>query len=481
MSAPRPNGEPVTQVDRSGPDGAPSPMGSVPLSTPANAAAESTAAALPEKKVSRYPLFVLMMILAVDNADRFLLSAVFPLVKEEFRLSDSQLGTLSAAYVVVATVGVVPLGILADRVNRTKLIAWGTGVWSWAMIATGLATSYASLFMARMFLGSLEATNGPSSFSYLSDEYPVHERARVLGIFQTGAVAGFIMLPIGGIVADIWGWRTAFHVWAIPGFALAILAWRLHEPARGMSDVEHLKLETFDVGTESSYAQMSTLKSFRHVLRIPSVIIAVIANGLATFFTAGLGIWAVTFLVRFHGMSISVASAALVIMAVGAVVGALAGGYLGDRLVSEGIVAGRIYVAAAAKIAGVFLLVPAFLVDNTPTMLVLFGIGSITLTMPNPPLAAVRADVVHPDLRGRAASATSLVNAAAGAASPLIFGILSDSVGLRTAFVATLPLMGIGGLLLLTFGPRFVVVDTERMQHQLAGSDGGEPSDRDRS
>jgi MFS family permease len=438
---------------------------------PASPLVAAPSAPPPPSRTSRYPLFVLMMILAVDNADRFLLSAVFPLVKEEFRLTDSQLGTLSAAYVVVATIGVIPLGILADRVTRTKLIAWGTAVWSWAMILTGLATSYVSLFAARMFLGSAEATNGPSGFSYLTDQYPARERARILGIYQIGAIAGFIMLPIGGVVADIWGWRAAFHVWAIPGFVLAILAWRLPEPARGMSDVAHLELETFDAGSDSTYARMSTMRAFAHVLRIPSVLIAVVANGLATFFMAGLGIWAVTFLVRFHDMSISMASAALVILALGAVVGAVSGGYLGDHLVRRGSVAGRIHVAAAAKIVGVFLLVPAFLVDDTTLMLVLFSLGSITLTMPNPPLAAVRADVVHPDLRGRAASATTLVNAVAAAASPLIFGILSDSVGLRTAFVTALPLMGIGGVLLLILGPRFVVADTARMQRQLAGLD----------
>jgi MFS family permease len=418
---------------------------------------------------SRYPLFVLMMILAVDQADRFLLSAVFPLVKEEFRLSDSQLGTLSAAYVVVATLGVVPLGILADRVTRTKLIAWGTAVWSWAMILTGLANSYLSLFAARMFLGSAEATNGPSGFSYLSDHYPVHRRARILAIYQIGSIAGFIMLPVGGVVADLWGWRTAFHIYAVPGFILAVLAWRLPEPRRGMSDVAHLSLETYEAGTDSAYARMSTLQAFKAVMRIPTVLISVVANGLASFFIAGLGIWAVMFLVRYHDMSVSVASASLVILALAAVVGALSGGYLGDLLVARGLAAGRLQVAAVAKIVGVLLLTPAFLVDSTALMLVLFGLGSVTLTMPNPPLAAVRADVVHPDLRGRSASVTSMVNAIAGAASPLIFGLLSDSIGLRAAFVMTLPMMAVGGVVLLVLGPRFLGPDMDRMQRQLAG------------
>src|SRR3954467_5051726 len=102
------------------------------------------------RQISRRPLILLTAVLAIDQADRYLLSAVFPLLKDDFGLSDGQLGLLSAAFLLVATVGAVPFGVLVDKARRTHVAAWGAAVWSLAMVFTGLASSYGGLFVARM-------------------------------------------------------------------------------------------------------------------------------------------------------------------------------------------------------------------------------------------------------------------------------------------------------------------------------------------
>lgn len=422
-------------------------------------------------RASRVPLVVLIAISAIDQADRYLLSTVFPLVKQEFHLSDAQLGTLSSAFVVIGAAGVVPFGILVDRTVRTRIVAWGIAIWSWAMILTGLARSYVTLFAARMFLGSAESTYGPASFSLVSDYYPVEERGRMLGYYQLGGIAGFVFLPIGGLVAGHWGWRAAFHVYAIPGFLLAVVAYRLREPERGSRDAAHHQLDAAAVGTESAFARLRAREAFAYLLRVGTVRVTLLSMGLTTFFLSGLGIWTTTFLVRYHHMSLVHASAALSLLALGAIVGALLGGYLGDRLVRAGRSAGRLHVAGCAQLAGVVILIPAFATDSTPLMLVLFALGASTLTMPNPALGAVLAEVIHPDLRGRSAAVTSLTNVATAALSPLAFGLLSDLFDLRAAFLLTLPWMGLGGLLLLWRGPRHLPGDRDRMTRQLAGAE----------
>jgi len=212
---------------------------------------------------------------------------------------------------------------------------------------------------------------------------------------------------------------------------------------------------------------MSAVPAFRYVIRTPSVTISLVTNALAVFFTSGLGIWATTFLVRYHHLSLTKATAATSLLAVGAIVGMIWGGRLGDRLVAGGRPAGRVLVAAAAQIVGVVLLVPAFAVDSTAAMLVLFAFGAVTLTMPNAPLAALRADVIHPDLRGRAAAVQAVFYAGAAAASPLVIGLISDAIGLRGALIVILPMMGVGGIALALLGPRHVEPDRRRMQASL--------------
>ncbi len=413
---------------------------------------------------TRRPLLLLTAVLAVDQADRYLLSAVFPLLKDEFGLSDARLGTLSAAFLLVASAGAVPFGVLVDRVRRGRVAAWGAALWSLAMVATGLATSYAGLFVARMGLGVAESSYTPASFSLLTDLYPVEQRSRVLGIFQVGAVLGFVGLPLGGVVASAWGWRAAFHLFALPGFLLAVLLWRMPEPPRGEVDKRHVGVAADGAG---SLVRLPAREAFGRLLRIRTFTVSLLAGSLAVFFLSGLGIWATTFLVRYHGMSLGAATAATSLLAVGAVVGMLWGGRLGDRLVAGGREAGRLEVASAAQVAGMLLLLPAFAVSSTALMLLLFGLGAVTLTVPNGPLAALRADVVHPDLRGRSAALAALVSAGAAAASPLAVGVLSDAVGLRGALLVLLPALGLGGVVLASLGGPAVRRDVARMHAEL--------------
>lgn len=419
--------------------------------------------------VTRRPLLLLTGVLAVDQADRYLLSAVFPLLKDDFALSDSRLGSLSAAFLLVATLGAVPFGVLVDRTTRTRVAAWGAALWSLAMVWTGLATTYLGLFVARMGLGVAESSYTPASFSLLADYYPVERRSRVLGLYQVGAVLGFLGLPLGGLVAGAWGWRAAFHLYALPGFVLAVLLWRLPEPARGVTDRVHQGLAAEQ--QRSAFAAMPARTAFAHVLRVRSFTVSLLAGSLAVFFTSGLGIWATTFLVRYHDLSLARATAATSLLAVGAITGMIWGGRLSDRLLARGRPAGRVEVAAVSQVAGVLLLVPAFAVSSTPLMLVLFGLGAVTLTMPNAPLAALRADVIHPDLRGRAASVGALLSAAAAAGSPLAVGLLSDAFGLRAALLVLLPAMAVGGLLLAWLGASVVQRDVAAMRDHLAADE----------
>jgi MFS family permease len=192
---------------------------------------------------------------------------------------------------------------------------------------------------------------------------------------------------------------------------------------------------------------------------------------LGNFFNAGVGVWITTFMVRYHHMSIATASSAVALLALGSIAGILSGGVVGDRLMQRGYEMGRLYIAGGMPVLGVILAVPAFAISNTALMLVLLTVAAVALNMPTGPLAAMRADVVHPDLRGRAASATALVSTATAAVSPLLFGVMSDAIGLRSAFLFTVPGIAVGGLLFLALGPRFLTSDIARMRRQLAGQE----------
>lgn len=178
-------------------------------------------------------LLLLFLVLGLEHADRAALGAVAPVLKRVFDITNAQIGQLAAAVSIAGALATVPVGILADRASRTRLLAMGVAAWSAAMALAGAAVSFAMLLGTRVLLGAVTATARPTTSSIVGDVYPAEERGRVLGVIESGmllgTVAGFL---IGGITATFFSWRLAFWVLGGAGIGLAVAFWRVGEPAR---------------------------------------------------------------------------------------------------------------------------------------------------------------------------------------------------------------------------------------------------------
>ena len=107
-------------------------------------------------------LFVLFVINLLNFFDRQLPGALAEPIRKEFHLSDTALGLLGTiATLMYALVG-LPLGRLADKWYRTRLIAIGTAAWSLLTGASGLAQNYPQLFVSRLGVGLGEAACAPA-------------------------------------------------------------------------------------------------------------------------------------------------------------------------------------------------------------------------------------------------------------------------------------------------------------------------------
>ena len=446
---------------------------------------------------SRYPLTLLTLVFAVNVAHTSLLPAVFPLLKVEFRLSDTALGVLGSSFLIFASLGMVPFAVAADRYSRTRIIAWALVLWGALILFISTAGSFARIFVGRMLLGITDPAEQPTSYSLLADYYQVEERGRVFAVWNIGQLSGLLLVPLGGALADAYGWRAALNFFAIPAFVLSIFIWRLQEPERGATDrmyearkhgrgdelaqaregAEAASVdgdgsgdggETAETGAAPQESFRSAVAAYGQLLRIPTLLVCLVAIGMQSFFTRGLGVWLAIFFVRFYDMSLSQATGAVALLAFGALIGSLGGGYLGDYLTNiRGIRAGRMRLAGVSGIAAAVLLLIAFSQSNTAVMLVVFFVGAVLVFPPQPLLQAVVANVVHPSLRGRGASLDTLMQTAMGATSIFIYGVLSDAIGLRTTMLAVVPITAVGGLIVLTLGPRFLANDEDRVRGQL--------------
>ena len=87
-----------------------------------------------------------------DYLSRQVIGAVFPFLKAEWGLSDSQLGIPVSVVSLVVGLSSVPISLISDRWGRVKSITVMALVWCLATVACGLAQSYAQLLSARLFV-----------------------------------------------------------------------------------------------------------------------------------------------------------------------------------------------------------------------------------------------------------------------------------------------------------------------------------------
>ena len=177
------------------------------------------------------PVFwLLFAINTVNFLDRFLAVAVAPTLKTEFHLTDANIGALSSAFILIYTLAALPLGLLADRASRARVVSIGVSLWSVASGLTGVATGLPLLFVTRAGVGIGEASYYPAGTALLSAYYSLERRARILSRWSSGQLVGValafaVSAGLSALLGPTVGWRVAFLVSAIPGFLLAALMW----------------------------------------------------------------------------------------------------------------------------------------------------------------------------------------------------------------------------------------------------------------
>src|ERR671936_3160067 len=183
---------------------------------------------------ARYVLAVMVGINFLNYLDRYILPAVATSIQREFGLTDSEVGLLGSAFLLVYAVATIPFGIWADRGVRKTVVGVGVTIWSLATLVTGLARNFVQLFLARAVLGVGEGSYYPAGTALLGDYFRKEGRGRAMSIWAAGTGVGIAVgFAGGGIVAGWLGWRAAFYLTALPGLIFALLAFMIPQPPRG--------------------------------------------------------------------------------------------------------------------------------------------------------------------------------------------------------------------------------------------------------
>ena len=178
-------------------------------------------------------LALLAFINLLNYLDRNVIFALFEPLKRDLSLTDTQLGWLGSAYILVFSFAALPFGVISDLKSRRAVIAGGVALWSMFTFLGGLVRSYWQLFVCRAAVGIGEAAYGPAASSMVADYFPGRDRAIAMGILAAGIpVGGVLGLLLGGWLESLYGWRVAFMAVGLPGFICAMAVSRLVDPTR---------------------------------------------------------------------------------------------------------------------------------------------------------------------------------------------------------------------------------------------------------
>ena len=245
-------------------------------------------------------LGMLCFVYVLNFLDRQLVSILAKPIQDGLQITDSQLGRITGFYFALFYCFIaIPVGWLADRTNRVKVLSIACGLWSAATAACGMAGTYGQLVVARMAVGVGEAGGVPPSYAIISDTFPRERRGTAMGIFNLGPPLGSALgVAFGASLAAAYDWRVPFYVVGAIGVVTALVVYMIvPEPERGRFDPAPLA----PIAPERGESFGQAIRGFfgNRILAV-----AALASGAANFITYGLSNFATLFLMREKGMAL---------------------------------------------------------------------------------------------------------------------------------------------------------------------------------
>lgn len=280
-----------------------------------------------------FVLGMLCFVYVLNFLDRQLLAILAKPIQDELNITDGELGLLTGFYFALFYCSIaIPVGWLADRTNRVKVLSIACAIWSAATVACGLANNYGQLLMARMTVGIGEAGGVPPSYAIISDYFPRERRGTAMAIFNLGPPLGSALgVAFGAALAANFNWRLPFYIVGAIGLVAAFIVYVfIAEPKRGAQDVPSESTPSIDhtLGENQPVGLFQTILRF---FKNPILLVASLASGAANFITYGLLNFTTLFLMREKGMDLNeVAIWYALVVAVGMSAGIFVSGRLID-------------------------------------------------------------------------------------------------------------------------------------------------------
>ncbi len=364
----------------------------------------------------RYVIGLMFVINLINYMDRSVINVLIEPMRKELQLSDSEIGlVVGLSFAAFYAIAGFLLANMADRRSRRLIISLSIAAWGAMTALTGAVQNVWQLFIARMGVGVGEAGVVPASTSLLSDYFPPQKRAWALGLFSSGSMAGVMLgAVLGGYIVELYGWRWAFVVAALPALPVCIITLiTLRDPQRSIS----------------AETEKTLLAACGQLFANRSFVLLVFAFAMYIFVALGVMNWMPTYLLRKYDLPLStIGNAFGGAVGVGTILGSILGAFVSTKLAVIRLSYLTLIPLFSIPCLWVFMELSLF-VDRFDWSISCILLATFLGGLSNGSFIAAMQTSVPSTLRTTAAGISGLASMVIGVGlAPLLVGLISDQL-----------------------------------------------------
>jgi len=362
---------------------------------------------------------LLALAIFINYVDRGNLATAAPLIRDELKLTHTQIGMLLGAFFWTYTPGQLLAGWLAEKINAYRSLALGVALWSLATVATGFATGFVSILALRLVLGLGESAAFPCSSKLLGEHLPQHRLGFANGMIGVGLALGPAFGTFaGGLLMAKLDWRPVFIL-----FGLVSALWLI--PWLGM---------TRQGSALADEPKATNAPSFRAILRQRAMWGAGLGHFSANYSFYFVILWLPLYLVKARGFSVAEMGVVGGVIYVVYAISAQLTGLVSDMWMRAGVSSTRVrkgFTVASHVGAAISLLACAL--GGTAIAIAGLFLAAICFGFNTPTIYAIGQTLAGPRAAGKWIAVQNCIGNLAGIVAPAVTGYIVDRTGLFTA------------------------------------------------
>jgi MFS family permease len=361
-----------------------------------------------------------------------------------FNFDTAKAGLLATVGLIVAAIGGIFFGIVADYFGRTRALMATILIYSLATLGSATAQNFTQLMIWRVAVGIGMGGEWASGAVLVSETWPAEHRGKAIGLMQSGWAIGYILAALAaGVILPTLGWRWLFVVGVLPAFFVIWIRRNVQEPSVWSAQKEK-KAET---GSRSG--GISTLASIFSRELIGRTLKGTLLSSLVMFGYWGIFSWMPGFLAASverggAGMSVTKSAVWIISTQIGAFFGYISFGFASDRIGRRP--ATIIYLLAAAVLVPLYAQMarsPLLLLATSP-LLGFFSHGFFSV------FGSMLSELFDTRVRATAQGFVYNTGRIFGGLAPYTIGALAVTRGLGPALALTSAFFVAGAVIMLT-------------------------------